>query len=37
MELFPESGTLQFLAMDIIGTLPKTDNGNHFVVLITDR
>ena len=37
MKMFPASGPLEFVAMDILGPLPKTDGGNRFVLVITDR
>lgn len=35
--LFRPEDPLEFLAMEILGPLPKTRNGNRFVIFITDR
>ena len=37
LKLFPASGPLEFVAMDLLGPLPKTKRGNTFVLVITDR
>ena len=37
LRLFPANGPLEFVAMDILGPLPKTKQGNQFVVVLTDR
>lgn len=37
MELFPESGTLEFVAIDILGPLPVTKLGNGLVLVMNDR
>jgi transposase InsO family protein len=34
---FPASGPLEYVSMDILGPLPKTDHGNRFLLVITDR
>jgi hypothetical protein len=36
-KLFPASGSLEFVAMDIFGPLPKMENENHFLLVISDR
>jgi Integrase zinc binding domain len=35
--LFPASGPLEFVAMEILGPLPKTEHGNRFLLVISDR
>ena len=35
--LFPPTGPLQDVAMDLLGPLPKTRLGNQYVLVITDR
>ena len=37
MKLFPATGPLEFLAMDLLGPLPRTHQGNEYVLVITDR
>ena len=37
LKLFPAEGPLEFVAMDILGPLPKTEHGNRFLLVITDR
>jgi hypothetical protein len=37
LKLFPESGPLEFVAMDMLGPLPKTEHGNRFLLVISDR
>ena len=37
LKLFPASGPLEFVAMDILGPLPKSHRGNRFILVITDR
>jgi Integrase zinc binding domain len=37
LKLFPASGTLEFVAMDILGPLPKMEYGNRFLLVISDR
>jgi transposase InsO family protein len=37
LKLFPANGPLEFVAMDILGPLPKTENGNRFLLVISDR
>lgn len=34
---FPESGHLEFVAMDVLGPLPRMDIGNQFIVVMADR
>jgi hypothetical protein len=36
LKLFPEDGPLEFVAMDILGLLPKTEHGNRFLLVISD-
>ncbi|CDF40971.1 unnamed protein product [Chondrus crispus] len=36
IKLFPAAGPLEFVAMDLLGPLPKTAHGNQFVLVITD-
>lgn len=36
-KLFPPTGTLDDIAVDILGPLPKMKNGNQFILVITDR
>lgn len=33
----PPSGPLEFVAMDILGLLPRTNLGNQFCLVISDR
>lgn len=35
--LFPATGPLEFLAVDMLGPLPETRKGKQQVVIITDR
>lgn len=35
--LFPTTGTLELVVMDILGQLPNTKDGFQYVVLITNR
>jgi hypothetical protein len=35
LKLFPASGPLEFVAMDILGPLPKTERGNRFLLVKT--
>jgi hypothetical protein len=37
LKLFPANGPLEFVAMDILGPLPKTEHGNRFLLVISDR
>ena len=37
MKLFPATKPLEYVAMDILGPLPKTKHGRRFVLVITDR
>ena len=37
LKLFPAAGPLEEVAMDILGPLPKSEAGNRFVLVITDR
>lgn len=36
-QLFPAAGPLQSIAIDILGLLPETKNGNVFIIEMTDR
>ena len=36
-KLFPAAGPLEFVAMDLLDSLPKTAHGNQHVLVITDR
>lgn len=37
MKLFPPSKPLEYVAMDILGPLPRTKAGKRFILVITDR
>lgn len=37
LQLFPATGPLQSLAIDLLGPLTKTKRGNRFLLVITDR
>jgi hypothetical protein len=37
LKLFPASGPLEYVSMDILGPLSKTDHGNRFLFVITNR
>jgi Integrase core domain len=37
MKLFPPSAAFEFVAMDILGPLPKTAIGNRYILVIVDR
>ena len=37
MKLFPASKPLEYVAMDILGPLPKTKHGRRFILVVTDR
>jgi Integrase zinc binding domain len=37
LKLFPASEPLQYFAVDILGPIPKTEHGNRFLLLMTDR
>ena len=37
MKLFPATKPLEFVAMDILGPLPRTRHGKRFILVITDR
>lgn len=36
-KLLPAAGPLEFVAMDLLGSLPKSEDGNFHVLVITDR
>ena len=36
-KLFPPTGPLDDIAIDLLGPLPRTKNGNSFIAVITDR
>jgi Integrase zinc binding domain len=36
-KLFPASEPLEYVSLDILGPLPKTEHGNRFLLVITDR
>lgn len=36
LELFPAAGSLEFVVVDIFGSLPKTKAGDQFIVIVTD-
>jgi hypothetical protein len=35
--MFQADGPLEFVAMDILGPLPKMEHGNCFLLVISDR
>ena len=35
LKLLPASGLLEFVAMDLLGPLPKTAHGNRHVLVMT--
>jgi RNase H-like domain found in reverse transcriptase/Integrase zinc binding domain/Integrase core domain len=37
LKLFPPSGPLEFISIDILGPLPKTKSGHQYLVIIPDR
>ena len=37
MKLFPATKPLEFVAMDILGPLPRTKHGMRFILVVTDR
>jgi Integrase zinc binding domain len=37
LKLFPASEPLEYVSFDILGPLPKTEHGNRFLLVITDR
>jgi hypothetical protein len=37
LKLFPASEPLELVSLDILGTLPKTEHGNRFLLVITHR
>jgi RNase H-like domain found in reverse transcriptase/Reverse transcriptase (RNA-dependent DNA polymerase)/Integrase zinc binding domain/Integrase core domain/Chromo (CHRromatin Organisation MOdifier) domain/Retroviral aspartyl protease len=37
LKLFPASEPLEYVSLDILGPLPKTEHGNRFLLVITDR
>jgi hypothetical protein len=37
VSLFPAQEPLEFLAIDILGPLPKTPHGNQFILIVCDR
>jgi hypothetical protein len=37
LKLFPASGPIEFVAMDILFPLSKTEHGNRFLLFISDR
>lgn len=37
LKLFPASAPLEYVAIDILGPLPKTSHGNRFLLVMTDR
>ena len=37
IKLFPAAGPLEFVAMDLLGPLPKTTHRNQHFLVITDR
>jgi transposase InsO family protein len=37
LKLFPASAPLEYVAIDILGPLPKTGHGNRFLLVMTDR
>jgi transposase InsO family protein len=37
LNIFPPDGPLEFIAMDVLGPLPKTKNNNRFCLMICDR
>jgi hypothetical protein len=36
LKLFPATRTLDYVAIDILGPLPKTEHGNRFLLVMTD-
>jgi Integrase zinc binding domain len=36
LKLFPVDWPLEFVSMDILGPLPKTEHGNRFLLVISD-
>ena len=36
-KLFPPTGSLEYITIDLLGPFPMTKNGNQFIAFITDR
>jgi hypothetical protein len=37
LKLFPAAEPLEYISLDILGPLPKTEHGNRLMLIITDR
>lgn len=37
LQFFPASGPLKYVAVDILGSLSRTKNGNEYIIVMTDR